>query len=145
MTERLDEGDVLAQRSLSIDPTDNDGRVRWKLARLAGVMTPELLGLFAAFTKPPGIRQEPEPLSPAPRPAVEDGYLERAGSVDLIRRKVRALNPLPGTSILLGDRRVAVDRFALLGERGAPAILETDTAVDVAIGSDAIRLFKKLH
>jgi methionyl-tRNA formyltransferase len=143
VTEKLDEGDILFQRSIPIGEVDNDGQLRQKLARLAGEMVPELVGMFTGIAKPAGIPQDHRLASLAPRPTVEDGYLELATDVHTIRRKVRACNPLPGTSVLIGDRRVAVDQFELSQDVRADGFYENDNSIDLIIDAQAIRLYKK--
>ncbi|GAB4544512.1 MAG: hypothetical protein Kow0063_38240 [Anaerolineae bacterium] len=143
VTEKLDEGNMLLQRSMVIDEADNDGRLRQKLARLTGEMIPELIGMFAGFTRPAGTPQDHSQASFAPKPTQEDGYLELASDIDTVRRKMRAFNPLPGTSILVGGKRVAVDRFELLQDDRPDGVYNGGHAIDLVIDSLAIRLSKK--
>ena len=114
VTEKLDEGDILLQKAIIISETDDDGRLRQKLAKLAAEMVPELVELFAGFKKPVGIPQDNSMACFAPRPTVEDGYLELATDINTIQRRIRAFNPLPGTSILISDERISVGRFELI-------------------------------
>lgn len=144
VTEKLDEGNILLQKSIPIEETDDDGRLRNKLARLAGEMIPELIGLFAGGARPTGAPQDHSLATLAPRPAAEDGHLELATSVSAIRRRVRAFNPLPGASLLIGDRRVAVDRFELYQDSRTDGLYENDNSFDLIINSQAIRLYKKV-
>lgn len=143
VTETVDEGNVLVQRSLGIGKEETDGELRQRLASLAGEMMAELIGKFAGTNKPVGTLQDHSRASHAPRPMAEDGYLEQAKDVHIIQRKIRALNPIPGTSILVGDRRVAIDRFEVLQNNGADGIYENGNAIDLIMGSQTIRLFKK--
>lgn len=145
LTEGLDEGNILIQNSIAIGETDNDGQLRQKLAMLAGEMVPELIGSFATFSKPAGTSQEHSLASLAPKPTVEDGYLEAATDIQTICRKVRAFNPLPGTSILIGKSRIIVDRFELFRDSREDGLYNNDNYVDVTIDSQTIRLFKKAN
>lgn len=143
VTETVDEGNLLLQRSIVIGDSENDGQLRLRLAKLAGEMLPELIEMFAGTSQPAGTPQDHSRANFAPRPTAEDGYLEQATDVLAIQRKMRAYNPLPGTSILIGDRRVAVDRFEILPRNGADGIYENGNAIDLIIGSHAIRLYKR--
>lgn len=144
VTELVDEGNILLQRSLVIDQTDNDGQLRQKLASLAGEMIPEVVDLFQDFTKPAGIPQNHHLASLAPKPVIEDGYLEFIPDVNEIRRRVRALNPFPGTSISVAGQRVAVDKFELFeAASGEDGFYLYDDYVDVILRRQSIRLFKK--
>ena len=143
ITETVDEGDILLQRSLVIDAADNDGCLRRKLARMAAQMIPEVIGLFDGFTRPAGVAQDHRLASSAPRPGSEDGYLEGSADIDAVRRKVRAFNPLPGTSILVDDRRVAVNRYDLFEDGRENGIYAGEFFIDYVINARAIRLFVK--
>jgi methionyl-tRNA formyltransferase len=142
VTDRLDAGDVLLQRPLPIDKADNDGRLRQRLARLAGDLVPEIISMFEGGRKPAGSPQNDELATRAPRPAREGGWLTLDDDIELIRRRIRAFNPLPGTSISVGDRRVSVRSFAALENGKVPGVYETDHTIDIVRASGAIRLFK---
>jgi len=143
VVEKLDEGDVLCQRSISIHNVMNDGDLRRRLARLSGEMVPDLIQSFTDFVRPVGTPQNHEQATLAPRPLPEDGYLEQATDISTIRRKMRAFNPLPGTSILVGNRRVAVNQFELRVDNRANGVYDREEFVDVVMNAQAIRLFTK--
>ena len=146
ITEKLDEGDVLLQRSMVISEVENDGQLRRKLANLAGEMVPELVGMFAGFTNPAGTPQDHSLATYAPRPTIEDGYLNPAiDDINTIRRKLRAFNPLPGTSIRIGDQRVAVNRFDLFQDSRADGFYENREFFDLITDSQAIRIYKRVN
>lgn len=145
ITEKLDEGNLLLQRSLRIDRADNDGQLRRKLADLAGDMIPELVDLLFANAEPPvGMVQDHELATFAPKPTAQDGYLDAGLDCETIRLKLRALNPLPGTSFLVGDCRVPVDRFELLPADKPRGMYVDDTVIDIVDDSRTIRLYKKV-
>ncbi|HRQ40436.1 MAG TPA: methionyl-tRNA formyltransferase [Chloroflexota bacterium] len=143
ITEGLDEGDILLQRELDISDVENDGQLRWRLAQLAGDMTPDVLQLFSGFTQPAGIPQDHSLATNAPKPTAVDGYLETATNIQEIQRKVKALNPLPGVSLLVGERRILVDRFEMCPKSYQEGIHEYAAYIDWTINSQTIRLFKK--
>lgn len=143
VTEKVDEGNILLQRSILVDETDQDGQLRKKLAELSGVMVPEVVGMFADFSRPEGAPQDHTLATLAPKPTVEDGYLENATNVRVIRNKVRALNPFPGTSLLLGGQRIPVDGFEMIQADEPDGIYDRGDGIDVILNSQAIRLFKK--
>lgn len=143
ITPGLDEGDILLQRSVDITAIENDGRLRHLLANTAAEMVPALVDLFAGFTRPAGTVQDHQLATPAAKPAVEDGYLETARDIAVVCRKVRALNPVPGTSILVGTQRVAVDRSETLPDTRPDGLYESAHAVDLVINAQAVRLYKQ--
>ena len=143
MTEKLDDGDILLQRSIAVGESDNDGHLRKKLAILSGEMVREVIDKFAGFTRPTGTAQNNDLVSLAPKPTVEDGYIELAPDIASVRRKMRAFNPLPGTSILVGNKRVTVDRFELLQDTRRDGLYRNHDSIDLIIGSQAIRLYER--
>jgi methionyl-tRNA formyltransferase len=145
VTEELDNGDILLQRALPISETDNDGQLRQKLAQLAGRLIPELVGMFSGFSKPAGTPQDHALASFAPKPVVEDGYLEKAKDIQTIRKKIRAFNPIPGTSILVADQRIPINRFEIVQDSKPDGIYVNRDTIEWIIGPEAIRLFKNLE
>jgi methionyl-tRNA formyltransferase len=141
--ERLDEGDILLQRTLEIDDHDDDGRLRQRLASLAASMVPDLVGLFAGGTRPSGRAQDHAQATLAPRPDPEQGHLERAPDAEAARRAVRALTPYPGASVLVGAERIAVDSAQVLADTRPPGIYPQDDTVDLVFETGAVRLFCK--
>lgn len=143
ITPGLDDGDILLQQSVDITAIENDGQLRHLLANTAADMVPGVIDLFAGFTQPDGTAQDNYLATPAAKPAVEDGYLETARDIAAVRRKVRALNPVPGTSILVGMQRVAVDRCETLLDTRPDGLYESAHAIDLVINAQAVRLHKK--
>lgn len=144
VTQGIDEGDILCQKSIAIEEADNDGRLRKKLAGLAGEMMPSLLEQFISFTPPKGIPQDNALASLAPRLSVEDGYIELVDDLRSIRNLVRASTPLPGASIRVGNRRIAIDRCdACRIDDRADGLYEHDAFIDLVARSEALRLYKK--
>jgi methionyl-tRNA formyltransferase len=143
MTKDIDEGDILLQRSANIVDVENDGFLRKKLANIYGELVPDLVDLFIGSEAPKGTPQDHHLATPAPRPDATRGYLELACDVDKIRNMMRAYNPLPGTSILVGDKRYVVDRFEEIRDERVDGLYENTDYIDVIVNSRAIRLFKK--
>ena len=142
MGEELDTGDLLLQRVVPIGREEYDGELRAKLARLAGDMVPPLLDLFAGFTKPKGTPQDNTRATRAPKPLPEEGFLETETDPDRLARKIRALNPIPGTSILLRGERIPVQRYEWLLKQSPAGVRVENGWVDLALGGHAIRLFR---
>lgn len=144
VTKEVDKGNILLERSILIDDVFNDGQLRQELAKLAGNMVPEVIDLFFDFTKPAGKSQKKNLSSLAPRPTPEDGNIHSTDDIDTIQRKIRAFNPLPGTSILIDDRRIFVDRFELFQDNRSDGLYEKKNTIDLITNSRGLRLFKKL-
>ena len=144
VTEKLDEGDILLQRSISIRDVVDDGQLRQVLAKLAGQMVPDLIGMFDGFVKPVGVPQDHRLASHAPRPTVEDGHLELATDIQTICNKVRAFNPLPGTSLLVANARIAVDRAECFQSDNCDGLCDHGDYLELVVNSQAIKLHKRL-
>jgi len=143
ITEKIDEGNILLQRSISIDESDNDGSLRKKLANLSGELVPELIDLWDGDMLPAGESQKHNFASFASKPTIEDGYLELAENVGAIWNMVRAYNPWPGTSFLIGDRRIEIDRSEFFQDDRPDGIYDQIDHIDVVINSQGIRLYRR--
>lgn len=141
VVEEMDAGNILLQRALLINSDETDGTLRRRLAELAGTMTPQVIGLFMGPQTPAGLPQQHTRATPAPRPAVEDGYLETAPDVVTVYRRVRGLNPLPGTSVLVNDERIAVNGCAVIDDGRTPGVYPHLDCVDLVLADGAVRLF----
>ncbi|MEO8209745.1 MAG: methionyl-tRNA formyltransferase [bacterium] len=143
VSQKIDSGNILMQKSLNILPDDNHCKLKKKLAAISEEIIPELLELFSGKNKPTGIRQNEAAATFFPKPEKEDAYLEKDSDVNLIRNKIRALNPFPGTSILLNEKRIFIDVYALLNNYAPDGVYESELFIDVYKNSCGIRLFKK--
>ncbi len=143
VTSGIDDGDILLQKIVTIEETWVDSELRHKLADLSGDMVPDLIDLFINFERPSGKPQDHEKASSAPKPIVEAGYLESAPDIEMIQRQIRAFNPIPGTSVLVGERRIFVDRFERVSIDQDDGVFECQDYIDLVIRSEAIRLFKR--
>ena len=61
------------------------------------------------------------------------------------RRKVRAYNPLPGTSILIGENRIPVHKFEIFEDSRLDGVYEHGAYIDIVINFQSIRLTKKVN
>jgi methionyl-tRNA formyltransferase len=136
----VDDGDIILQRRVAIADVPTDGELRRRLAAVAAAMVPDLISLWQNGARPAGAPQDPSHATHAPRPRPEDGFLELVPSADDLCRRVRALTPLPGTSIATGSGRVPVLSCRRLPGSAAPVSRDSG-AIDVQLGSEAVRLF----
>ena len=140
MDEGLDTGPVVLAESVPIGPDDTAGTLHDRLAELGGRLLVEALDGIAAGR-----------LTPAPQP--EDGAtyakkLDRAeGRLDwtelaeALERRIRALNPWPGTWFEHGAERIRVLAAELRpAPDGAAPGTVLDDAPTVACGTGALAL-----
>ncbi len=131
VTELLDKGDILCQKSLSLEDTETDGMLRKRLAELAGAMVPEVISLFEAEQHPHGKPQKDADASLAPRLKEEEGYLEGVKDEETLLRKMRGLNPVPGTSIEIEGERIPVSQIKEIAFESNKGICKTETGIQI--------------
>jgi methionyl-tRNA formyltransferase len=95
MAEKLDTGDILAQRAAAIAPEDTSATLRERLARLGAELLAETLAK-AVNTNLTGIPQSDADASYARKITREDGRLDWSQPAASLCNRVRALIPWPG-------------------------------------------------
>jgi methionyl-tRNA formyltransferase len=105
MDEQLDHGPILAQRSHPIGPETTASALTTELAGLGAALLVEVL---ADLDNHPPKAQDHGSATVAPRLRKEDGDLDWSVPAAEIDRRVRALNPWPGTAATLADRHLKV-------------------------------------
>jgi methionyl-tRNA formyltransferase len=144
ITEMLDSGNILLQKKFEISTDEDYSSMKKKIAVFSEEMVPEVISLFRNGMKPEGTEQKETDSTFYPKPSADEGFLENESDTERIRTKVRALNPFPGTSVLVSGKRIEVDKFELLTSRKAKeGIFEEADFIDVYRSSSGIRLFKK--
>lgn len=108
LDEDYDTGNVLASRSLPIDPTWTAWRLARALDRPSLALLRDVVGAFAGGRPPPEVPQDAAAATAAPEPDGELLGLHPADGVDACLRRVRALAPFPGAAIELGDDLLAI-------------------------------------
>ena len=120
MSDGLDEGDVLLQLEVDIEPTDDAGSLGGRLASLGGPLIVETLDGLAAGTLTP-VPQDDAAATFAPKIANRriDWGSPASGVVNL----VRALGPSPGSTTTLRGAPLKVLRGEEVDDVGHPGIL----------------------
>lgn len=117
MNERLDEGDVLLQREVPIEPDEHAPALESRLAATgAALMLETLAGLEAGTldARP----QDHERATYAPILTRADGHGDATLEARLLEGRVRGFDPWPGLWFLCRDRRMRV--VAARAEEGPP-------------------------
>jgi methionyl-tRNA formyltransferase len=134
MTEEMDAGDMLLQRSVPIGPDDTTGTLTARLAdEGAAALTEAIAGLHAGT-----IRPVPQPVAGvtfAPRVLREQGRVDWNRSADELGRLVRAFAPVPSAFTTLGGRVLKLHRAAV--EPGTATRLPGTV---LGAGADGIRV-----
>lgn len=135
VTPRLDDGDILLQREVPVDPEEDAGALLSRLALLGGALSAEALEHLGRGD----IRAVPQDESRvvwARALEKEDGRLDWNQPAAAIHNRVRAVQPWPGAFCELRSRRLKIHRTRQTlpdGARGAPGEI-------LALGPDGIRV-----
>jgi methionyl-tRNA formyltransferase len=110
LVEKLDAGDVPLQAKTPLSAEDTAGTLHDRLMKMgAELIVPTLEGLEAGTLK--GQPQDESEVTYASKLSKEMEWLDPALSADELDRRVRALNPWPGTSIwVVGEGRLKVKK-----------------------------------
>jgi len=117
LVEKLDAGDILLQRATAISAEDTAGSLHDRLARMgAELIIPTLEGLAEGTLRPRA--QEESAATYAAKLNKEMESLDPGVEAAVLERRVRALNPWPGTSLTVGGQRLKVKRARLRADIG---------------------------
>ena len=136
MEEGLDTGPMLLKEAAPIGP---DTTVQALHDALAGIGA--RLVLRALDEDPPAIAQPDDGVTYAPKLTKDDGRLDWSLDAAALERRVRALNPWPGTFFTQGGEQIRVLAARVEAGAGAPGTLLDDAAL-VATGAGALRLLR---
>jgi methionyl-tRNA formyltransferase len=103
LVEKLDAGNILLQKKTPISSTDTAGSVHDRLAQMgAELILPTLDGLESGQLQ--GTPQQEAGVTYASKLTKEMEWLSADDTAESLDRRVRALNPWPGTSVSVGSR-----------------------------------------
>jgi len=112
LVEKLDAGDILLQARTPISSEDTAGTLHDRLMQMgADLIVPTLQGLAEGSLR--GEVQDESQVTYAAKLSKEMEWLDSAQTAEVLDRRVRALNPWPGTSVWLGGNRLKVKRARL--------------------------------
>jgi methionyl-tRNA formyltransferase len=107
LTEGMDEGPILAERKVAIDPEDTSGTLGARLAEVGAELLVETLPAYADG-RVTAQEQDHDRATYAPKITDEDAHIQWGKSADDIRNLIRGLNPDPGAWTTVGGKRVKV-------------------------------------
>jgi methionyl-tRNA formyltransferase len=134
MEEGLDTGPMLLKEAVPITPATTTPALHDALAE-AGAR----LILRALDQDPPATPQPAEGVTYAPKLAKEDGRLDWTLPAEALERRIRALNPWPGTFFMLKGEAIRISAASVAAGQGAPGEALDDAGL-IACGEGAIRL-----
>ena len=107
LNEKMDEGDILLIDKTPIEPTENAGVLRTRLAEMSGKTLIKALKKIEEG-KDKYTKQTAAEASYAPKLEKPDGVIKWSNSAEEISHLVRAMTPKPGAQTRLGAKRFIV-------------------------------------
>lgn len=136
MDEGLDTGPMLLRGTVPIGPRTTTPELHDALAAIGGPLV-----LRALEERPEPVPQPEDGVTYAPKLGKEDGRLDWSESAEALDRRIRALNPWPGTYFRHGADTLRVLEAEPATGQGAPGTV-LDGGALVACGEGALRLLK---
>lgn len=142
LTESVDTGDILLQRSCSLDNDETDSTLRLKLGKLAGASIPQFVDLLRDYKgRPPCTHQDESKVLNCKKINYERLTLETSPNVETCLRRFKALTKFPGATILIDGKKELVIDVDLLQERRPDGLYKQEQSVDLFVDGAGIRLF----
>jgi methionyl-tRNA formyltransferase len=139
----LDTGDMLLVESIAIEDSDTTGSLHDKLAVLGGRLVGEALELAACGGLRP-VKQPQAGVTYASKIDKAEAAIDWSQPAEVIARRIRAFDPSPGASSVLGGETLKLwSAQATGGAVDAPAgaiLAVSPAAVDVRCGQGVLRL-----
>ncbi len=121
MNERMDEGPILLQEPVAIDPGEHAPALTARLARIGAPLLAETLDRLGRGDLVPR-EQDPTAASLAPRLVRADGWIDPALPARAIEGRIRGFDPWPGAWVRCRGRRLRfVDGSAMDGPPSSAA------------------------
>jgi methionyl-tRNA formyltransferase len=128
-----DTGDIIAQRRVTISPTENSFQLAKRLDRPSLALLVECADRLARGEELEGAAQDIRLATQAELPTEDDLAIDWQGSVEDVLRLVRAASPAPLAAAMLGEELVLIVR-AKRYEGKVPPVLEAGEAMQVPEG-----------
>jgi methionyl-tRNA formyltransferase len=148
LNDRMDEGDILAQERVAVEPRETGAELEVRLAVLGARL---LVSTLARIDAVPHLAQDVAQATLAPKIRKEDGRVAWTKPAAAIDRKVLALAHRPGVFTLVKGRRVNILRGRAAGqprERAAdPGVVASvsKAGLEVACGAGTAYLIEELQ
>jgi methionyl-tRNA formyltransferase len=149
MNARMDEGDLLLQREVPVEPGEHAPPLTARLAAVGSGLLVETLSGLARGTIAPR-PQDPALASYAPPLAPADGQADPSAPAGTIERLVRAFDPWPGVWLRHAGRRIrivdarAIDGLSHAGPAGTLTGLESGD-LGMACGGGTLLAIRELQ
>ncbi len=147
LNEKMDEGDILAQRKLTISPTEYAHELEARMARIGAELLCETIDEIETV---PHIKQDHSQATYAPLLKKEDGKIDWTKRADEIDRKIRAFTPWPSAFTYFGQKRIKIIQGEVQNERSghlAPGEVSDVNKAGILVncGQNSLYLIKELQ
>ncbi len=144
MSEKIDQGDILAQEKLEISPTDTTLTLTAKLADLGGSLLVKTISALVGSGISPCSQGE-SPTSYCCQLKKEDGRINWNNQAEYIERQIRAFYPWPGTHTLFGKKILKILKAYVIKENTEPLkpgfiFLSRNKELTVQTGKDSLAI-----
>ena len=147
MTEKVDAGDIVAQKKFAISGNDTAKDVHLKAVKAAAeLLAKELPALAKLKGKVKGKKQSEKDATCFPRRKPADGAIDWTKSAAEVRNLVRGVTrPFPGAFSYLGDKKyliweVSEVKLPAKGAKAKPGVILSTAPLTVACGRNAVRI-----
>ncbi len=143
VSEELDAGDILLQKSVALKPDETGGSLHDTLAALGAQALLEAMTLFKQG-KLVATPQDKDAVTYAPLLKKEDGEIDWTRSAVSIERRIRAFHPWPSSFTWLGNKRLKIlaAHLSTVEASDIPGAIinRQDKALTVATGQGSLTL-----
>lgn len=143
VSEELDAGDILLQKSIALKPDETGGSLHDTLAALGAQALVEAMTLFKQG-KLVATSQDKTAVTYAPLLKKEDGEIDWTHSAVSIERRIRAFHPWPSSYTWLGNKRLKIltARLSTVEASATPGIIinRQDKGLTVAASQGSLIL-----
>jgi len=115
--EKIDNGRIITQVKLKIEPSDTDGILRYKLARLSENMLTDSLNLILTKDKESFPPQNESEATYFPKRTLKDAEISLNKPFKDILNKIRATTPYPGAYLYYNGKLFFVNGAILINEK----------------------------
>lgn len=145
MNEKMDAGDIIAQKEIAIDENDTSETLAKKLSQLAAQTTPHLLSNF--IKNPQATKQNEEKATYCRKIKSGEGLLSlNKETAQQMLRKIRAYTPWPGCFIFWHKKRIKIVQAQLSEEKMNAGEIRIEEKRKLFIGtSEGVLEILKVH
>ncbi len=148
LNEKMDEGDILLQEEVSIEPEENAAGLEARLAQTGAEL---LIKTISEIDRIKRQKQDHSQATYAPKLSKEDGRIDWEKDAIHIERQIRAFAPWPSTFAFFREKRIKIHKGKRMENQDPPSsspgeILEVrKEGIEVRCGEHSVFLIERLQ